>query len=172
MGLIPHNAWGQSTLGYLSQWNVDICMISRCRSSSDHYCFHGGPSSSGSSRCTLLPGQLPTLTKIWESIGKYRPKVPWYRVIWFPLQLLKVSFNTWIALRNRLLCVRKIFQMARYWGYQLHLLWAEIEAERLLELRTLQDGASRVWEEEIQYASWFCVAMYTMFGLNVIKESF
>lgn len=49
------------------------------------------------------------LTKIWESIGEYRPEVPRYRVIWFLLHILRVTFSTTrIALWNRLL-VRERF---------------------------------------------------------------
>ncbi|XP_039040922.1 uncharacterized protein LOC120179382 [Hibiscus syriacus] len=39
---------------------------------------------------------------IWEEIRDKRNKVPWHKVVWFPLHILRLSVITWMTILDRL----------------------------------------------------------------------
>ncbi|XP_038994982.1 uncharacterized protein LOC120119180 [Hibiscus syriacus] len=50
----------------------------------------------------LLSSGVATASTIWDSIRERRPKVPWQKLLWFPLHIPKYSLITWMAFLDKL----------------------------------------------------------------------
>ncbi|XP_038998857.1 uncharacterized protein LOC120124208 [Hibiscus syriacus] len=50
----------------------------------------------------ILDAGISKTKKIWEEIREKHNKVPWHKVVWFPLHIPKASVITWMAILDRL----------------------------------------------------------------------